>query len=455
MKKPNLTGANKVAKTFQEDERGSMTVAGLTFFIGAGILGALALDVTNFHASRTHLQVAADQAAHAALYNRTFMDADAAKSRALDVVEDTLPEDLYGASLTAANIEFGTYDSATSSFVADADATSAVRVRTAFSAEESNAAQSFLFRLIGRDEFDIVTSAVYTTYRPGCMREGFVAQGVVDIQSNNSFTRGFCIHSNEYVSLNSNNTFEPGTVVSMPDLAELDLPRSGFDTNEGLQAALRSGRMNIRVLARIDNMIYHYETGSTNPAEFPDPALAADVEALPDYITNPIPVAMRERTVETADLEKGRVYNIACQGGGLTIDASSETLREVIIISPCEIKFSAGSAIEDARIITKATSSDAINSPSGLRIGANDNCAAGGGAQLVSSGGMKFPADLQIYGSQLLAKGDITFAANATGVQGASLIAGGEISGTSNMNMGLCYTGMDDNIEVDFYRLAL
>ena len=67
---------------------------------------------------------------------------------------------------------------------------------------------------------------------------------------------------------------------------------------------------------------------------------------------------------------------------------------------------------------------------------------------------MSFPADLQIFGSQLLAKGDITFAANANGVQGASLIAGGEISGTSNMNMGLCGTGMEDNIEVNYYRMS-
>ena len=137
----------------------------------------------------------------------------------------------------------------------------------------------------------------------------------------------------------------------------------------------------------------------------------------------------------------------------MTIDAS-ETLREVVIISPCEIKFTAGSSIEDARIISKNTSSDSMNAPAGLRVGRNDTCDPDGGAQLITNGGMRFPADLQLYGAQLMAKGDISFAANASGVQGASLIAGGEISGTSNMNMGLCLDGMEDNIEIAYFRLA-
>lgn len=439
---------------FIEDERGAITVTGLFFFLGAGMLGALALDVTSLFAARTHLQVAADQAAHTAIYNRAVMDADTAKARALAIVETTLPNADSGVTLTADDIEFGYYDSDTGDFVADPDATSAVRVSTAFLAERSNGSAAYLFRLLGYDSFDIVTTSEYRTYRPGCLREGFIANDVVDIQSNNAFGNGFCIHSNEYVSLNSNNVFEAGTVVSMPSLDDLDLPKSGFDTNEGLSAALREGNMNIRVLSRIDNIIYSYLNYDAPDSSYPDPFFAPAVDELPEYINNTTPVEMRERKVETADLDPGYIYNIECIGGsGLTIDATT-TLRNVIIISPCEIKFSSGSSVEDVRVISTATSSDSINSPSGFRIGRDDNCGVGGGAQLITNGGMRFPADLQIFGSQLLAKGDITFAANANGVQGASMIAGGEINGTSNMNMGLCGTGMEDNIEIDYYRMS-
>ena len=441
-------------KEFVEDESGAITVMGLFFFIFAGILGALALDVTSLSSARTHLQVAADQAAHAALYNRSVMDADAAKQRALDIVETTLPNADVGVALTSDDIEFGYYNSLTGDFVADPDATSAVRVETAFLASRSNASAAYLFRLVGFDEFDIVTSAQYRTYRPGCFREGFIAEGVVDIQSNNAFGSGFCIHSNEYVSLNNNNSFEAGTVVSMPNLADLDLPKSGFNSNDGLAAALRTGNLNIRVLSRIDNMIYGYLNPGASPSSYPDPFFAPATDDLPEYIVNSTPVSMKESKMETSDFDAGHVYFVSCKGSsGLTIDAST-TLRDVVIISPCDIKFSSGSSIEDARIISMSHSSDSISSPSGLRVGRNDNCSAGGGAQLITTGGMRFPANLQIFGSQLLAKGDISFAANASGVQGASLIAGGEISGTSNMNMGLCGTGMEDNIEIDYFRMS-
>lgn len=424
-----------------------MTILGLFFFMCVAIAGAFALDVASLYAARTHLQTAADQGAHAALYNRPLMDADDAKQTAMDIVLATLPSTKFGAATTTQNIEFGRFNIADRTFVVDESATEAVRVVTSFSDERGNAVKSFLFKLIGFDEFDVSAKSIFIAYYPGCLREGFVADGIVDVQSNNAYGNGFCIHSNTYVSLDSNNTFEAGTVVSMPDLDSLDLPKSGFETNDGLQSALRRATMNIRILSRIDSMIYRYE----NPLATDYPG---DTEELPDYITDPTVQEMRTRSVETAELERGRVYSIACTGGsGLTIDAS-ETLREVVIISPCEIKFTGGSSIEDARIISKNTSSDSINAPAGLRVGRNDNCDPGGGAQLITNGGMRFPADLQLYGAQLMAKGDISFAANANGVQGASLIAGGEISGTSNMNMGLCLNGMEDNIEIAYFRLA-
>lgn len=429
------------------DESGSMTILGLVFFVCVAITGGFALDVANLYAARTHLQIAADQGAHAAIYNRPLMDANDAKQRAMDIVQATLPSAKYGAATTTQNIEFGRFDTEDRTFVVDESATEAVRVVTSFSDERDNAVKSYLFKLIGFDEFDVTTQSIFTSYHPGCLRQGFIAEGIVDIQSNNAYSSGFCVHSNTYVSLNSNNTFEPGTIVSMPDLADLDLPRSGFKTNDGLSAALRQSSLNIRILSRIDNMIYRYE----NPLATDYPR---DTEELPNYIVDPIVQQIRTRKVETADLEAGHVYSIVCTGGsGLTIDAS-ETLRNVVIISPCEIKFSAGSSIEDVRIISKSTSSDSINAPSGLRVGFNDACSPGGGAQLITTGGMRFPADLQLFGAQLLAKGDISFAANANGLQGASLIAGGEISGTSNMNMGLCPDGMEDNIEIPYFRLG-
>ncbi len=441
-----LSRSIKAAGSFGRDETGSVSAFGVVMFVGFAAVGSIALDVSNLYAARTHLQIAADQAAHAALYNRNRMDADSAKQRALEIVNATLPSENYGVTLTVNDIEFGVFDRTNQTFTPDADSTSAVHVRTSFLEENSNPVATYLFKLVGHDSFDVSTSAIYTTYRPACLREGFVAEGIVDIQSNNGFRNGFCIHSNTHVSLNSNNFFEPGTVVSMPDLASLDLPKSGFETNEGLSAALRASKQNIRVLSRVDGIIARFE----QPLAY---ITGPDIPELPDYITDPEVVTMTERTVQAADLTTGRIHHINCAGPRLTIDATP-TVREVVIVSPCEIKFSAGSVLEDVIVISKDTAADSINAPSGLQVGRNDNCATGGGAQLVTLGGMNFASDLRLYGGQLIAKGDIEFAANANGIQGASMIAGGTIDGTSNMDMGFCGSGQEDNFEIDYFRLA-
>jgi len=68
---------------------------------------------------------------------------------------------------------------------------------------------------------------------------------------------------------------------------------------------------------------------------------------------------------------------------------------------------------------------------------------------------MKFASNLQTYGGQFIAEGDIDFAANSDGVEGASMVAGGTISGASNLAMGFCGgSGMEDSFEAAYCRLA-
>jgi hypothetical protein len=127
----------------------------------------------------------------------------------------------------------------------------------------------------------------------------------------------------------------------------------------------------------------------------------------------------------------------------------------VVIVTDCDVKFGAGVVIQDAVIATRSTDKHSMTASSGLQVGRNDNCASGGDAQLLTLGSMDFPSDLKIYGSQLIALGDISFAANADGIQGAALVAGGQISGTSNMSMGFCGTGMENNIQAEYFKLTL
>jgi hypothetical protein len=87
-------------------------------------------------------------------------------------------------------------------------------------------------------------------------------------------------------------------------------------------------------------------------------------------------------------------------------------------------------------------------------VGKPDKCADGGGAQLLTMGGFAAASDLELYGAQIVARNDIEFAARADGIEGVAMVSGTTVSGTSNMNMGFCRTGMEDNFQADYFRMV-
>jgi Flp pilus assembly protein TadG len=427
-------------KTFRQSEGGASTAWGLFSLAVMALVAGYAIDVSNVMTQRTHLQTAVDAVAHSALVTRELETSTVATTVALAMAERNLPAAHWGTAIRAEDVVFGTWDETLYEFTPDATSRSAVRVTARQTEALDNPVPVFLLQFAGLDSWDVVTDATFVTYHPTCLREGFVAEDVVDIQSNNSFSDGFCIHSNTYVSLNSNNYFEPGTVVSMPDLDDLELPNSGYKTNTGLREALREGSWNIRIVERISSII----TGLSN----------YDLDYLPSYISSTIKVNLSLTTLTQLLSIEGRVHFYTCSGNKrLTID-KDVTLKNMVLVTNCEIKFSAGVALEDAIVATTNTGSTSINAPSGLRLGKDDNCAAGGGAQILTMGSVHVASGLEMYGSQILAKDDIEFAANADGIQGAAMVAGGTISGTSNMSMGYCGDGMEGNFHAEYFKLV-
>lgn len=274
---------------------------------------------------------------------------------------------------------------------------------------------------------------------PPCFREGFVAEDIVDVQSNNFYGSGFCMHSNSYVSLNSNNTFEAGSIVSMPNLADLDIPKSGFQRNDGLEAALRSGSYRIRILDRLDDILDGLRDGN--------------MDYLPMGVYSLIANHVSKNKLTPADLAQGRLYTQQCSGGKVTIEAG--LYKDIVYISDCEVKFSQGVIIEDSVFVTTSRSAHSFNSPSGFQLGANDDCAIGGGASLITYGGVSIASGLEVYGGQIIALADIDFAANANGMQGVSFVSGGRIDSTSNMSMGYCNgAGMEAAFQADYFRMV-
>ena len=426
------------------DENGGMTVLGLYMGAGAMMVGGLAVDVGNLMATRTQLQVAADFTAHAALYTREHESAADAKTKAIALAKKSFSDLVFGDYLTADNIKFGTYDKATQVFTVDETSKEAVYVQAERLTAKANPVASYLMQFVGFGQWDVISPSVFETYVPWCLRDGWVAEGVVDSQSNNIFKDGFCIHSNDHVEVNNNGLYESGVVVSMPDKSTVIYPLpDGLISNVGLADALTDDYMNLRILNQLEWIQKGlYDTQSDH---------------FRSYISDITPIQLSGGTYAGADFtQKNRIYKITCGKGKsktLTLNLA-DTLSDVVIDTDCVIKFGNASILINSVIFTTSTDEKSITAPNGLQLGADDHCDPANGAQIVTYGGFEVASGLQIYSSQVIAKGPIQFAAQADGVEGGSFISGKTIDGTSNTQMSHCANGMEEIFMVDLFRMA-
>ncbi|QJF50666.1 pilus assembly protein TadG-related protein [Roseobacter ponti] len=479
-------------QTFAEEEDGSATPLAIFFCLIFIVMGGLAVDYHKAVSEYTEMQIAADTAAHAALYTREFESAEDSVDMAMQTIGEMLPDIQFGDAIISSDVEFGVWDPDTQQFTVDSSSKTSVRVWAEMEPSRGNTSRTILLSMIGFDDFTLRTNAVYDTYYPPCFNEGFVADNVVDIQSNNSYTDGFCIHSNTYVSINQNNFFEPGTVVSMPDLANLDIPSSGFEKNEGLESALRTGKYRQRLLRRLPEMIQSYYDGSyeyaemagitsdTTPIILSEPVSAtaaggngngngngSGTTTEPDPTTDPdgdttdgggntamIPLGTGKKSVTPANFPlANRIYTTVCSGNG-DITFSADTFSDFVLVTNCDIKFANGTILDGTILATTSTDAKSV-SASHVQMGLDDHCSPDSGSIILTMGGFEAASGLAGYGAQILAAGDIQFAAQADGIEGVSFIAGGRIDGTSNMNMGFCDGyGNQDHLRAPYFRMV-
>ncbi|MDU8913149.1 TadG family pilus assembly protein [Aestuariicoccus sp. MJ-SS9] len=435
------SGITARIKAWHRDETGSFTILSLYFFMASLILAGIAIDFTNRSASESKAQAATDAVAHAALYLRDENSEGDAKAGALAVAQVGMPSEVYGAAITADDIEFGVWDPVTRTFLAVPGSNDAVRVTALRNVERGNIVENLLLRIVGFKGFEIAAQSTWETYVPECMLEGFVAERTVDMQSNNEFKSGFCIHSNQNLKLSSGNVFEDNTHVTLPIETNVQLPTSGMESNPGLDEALDDGSYRLRILRKMEMMVEDIWAGGTS--------------YLPDYIVNPLPVYHSNKQFRTTDVVPGSVHRMECPGTNQQMNMVGGLYSQMVLITNCKIKFQNGVILEDALIISTSTTAKAMSATSGLQIGRNDNCAPGGGATLMTYGGFEAPADMQSYGGQIIARKSIEFSANASGIQGISLISGQDVIGTSNMVMGFCGgIGMDPVLLAQHFRMV-
>ena len=420
-------------------DKGDATVFSLFLILTGAMVGSFAVDTSNVMSERTRLQIATDSSAQAALVTREFHSETDSIQAAVDRSQVNLPPSVFGHPLDPRNVVFGTWDETSRVFTAQPGSKTAVQVTMFRDKAYNNSVSTFLMGLSGIDNLSLATRAVFEVYFPQCLNQGFVSTGVVDLQSNNSYFKGFCIHSQQYVSVNSGNYWEQGTVVSMPDISNLQLPASGFSTNIGLKQALQNQSFNIRILKQIPLII----AGLTDPTS----------EYFQPYITNPTPITLSHlHKIDNTVVSPGNIYVWDCSDNSQI--SAGTILQNVVIIANCKVNLGNGVQVENSVLANTSTASDSFSAPSSFQLGANDSCAAGGGAQIVTLGGFSDASSLAIYGSQIVAQGPISFAALANGIQGASLISGTSISGTSLMNMSVCPPSGMNEFRAEYFRLV-
>ncbi len=430
---------------FLRQDDGALTAFGLFLTIAMICVGGLAIDVANAIKVRTHLQVAADSAAHAAIVAREHKTEAEAKAIAVSVAQVSLPSANFGDTIRASDIQFGAWDSATETFTVIPGSDDAVMVSTQRLQDRNNPMATYFLKFVGLWSMDIVSQSVFETYYPTCYREGMVADLRLDIQSNNRYREGYCLHSNSHIEMNSNNEFENNVIVSMPQETDLVIPASGWSSNTGLSEAIRSGSYHIRILQRIDDIIGGYDDIG-NVAYY-----------RPDYFD--LPLATTNVSVNTqldaGNWQSGEVHTASCSGNQRLRIRSGAVLQHGVIETNCRVVIGAGAVLEDVLIISESTDLRAIDGAADVRLGAADGCSPGGGVQIVTKGGVRFTANLQMFGVQILAADMIDFEANGNGVFGVSMVSGGEIDSTSNMDMGFCDgVGLENRFEAEYFRMA-
>ena len=101
-------------------------------------------------------------------------------------------------------------------------------------------------------------------------------------------------------------------------------------------------------------------------------------------------------------------------------------------------------------------SSMSFEAAAALVIGEDDDCdGTAGGVTILTKGDFNATANVEVYGSKVIALGNIAFTSNGSGMEGASFIAGGTISSTSNNTLAFCPGDGDNTFNPAYFRMVM
>lgn len=430
---------------FVEDDKGVASVWMVIWMLALLVMGGVAIDSSNAWRMRAELQATADAAAHAAVID--LPGEDEARATAIGFAARNMAPAAHGVVLAETDVEFGVWNDGF--IAASGPIVDSIRVVTRRSAASDNALSTSFLRLIGVDAFDVEAQAVAQRYFPECMkRDGLFARRTVNLQSNNAFYSGICIHGNYNVIVNNNNTWEADLTVSMPDLADMGLPSSDIDvSNPGLQEVLKEEWLDPKIVNLTDEIIAGFLDRTS-------PYMPVWINPLLEVIEIP------KNQFDSNNLQPGRIYHVRCVNNQNLNMRNGANISNVIIITDCRVQTGQGATFEN--VILGVTASDgsgpndyALKIAESTRMGADDHCTPGGGVKVFSNGSVNAASGGEFYGVQMVAKKTIIAAAQAQGMEGIQFFAGEDINVTSGNAFGGTCVGGVDAIIVPHFRIVM
>jgi Flp pilus assembly protein TadG len=148
----------RLVQSLRHDEQGSVmawTALGILSLLG---MAALTVDMGYMYVLNNQLQTTADAAASAAV--KELPDETAALAAAQDIVQKNMHSSAHGNVITADDVQFGNWDSATRTFTDGGSPVNAVRVNARRDSTNNNAARTFFASALGFSDVSIGAQAI-------------------------------------------------------------------------------------------------------------------------------------------------------------------------------------------------------------------------------------------------------------------------------------------------------
>lgn len=465
------------AAHFVRREDGGGTVMSLFVVIILAMLLGIALDATNGWRNRTYLSSAADMGAHAGAVAiaQGVADADVAVE-VRRVVEANLPTDSWGNVIDIdTDVTLLEYDTRVGSFVNTGGSKNAVMVHLERTEARGNPIQTFLLRFVGLDTMDVqaLSAGVFDVSGICNATDGIFAQGRVRISSQADVGGGICLHSQDHVWLPQQNTFQPDSFVTMPDLALCE-DKCQEDANPGI-VAFETNMVLPDFGEFITNAHDNFQLGLTassikNDFFTDDPEDPFDAVVtlgdLTEMIDANVITGQTASVLEVGDvidlthtefhalsqLPSGLVYRVDCPNSGngpttrLRFDDATGAMEDAVLLTDCSLDFDDGSRIAGSVVITMRQSSTAtISAGSSTEIGdPTQSCTKADRSVIMAMSPVSVPAEFTMSNVTLIVDNNVDVASSTSSGQtsyGFAIYASGAVDVASQHTFRSC--GLD------------